>query len=619
MNEPARDRLSSEPGPHGRRPPRRAAGAAAAVCAAALLWPAMAQAQAGAEWTTPAGTVQGTRYSTLADINAGNVGRLVEEFSVATDAVAGHEGQPLVVGDTMYVVTPFPNKLIALDLSRPGVKRWTFDPRADEYAIGVACCDTVNRGAAYGDGKIVYNVLDTTTVAVDAATGRQVWRTKLGDPTSGETMTGAPLIVNGKVLVGNSGGENGVRGWVQALDLATGRPLWKAYNTGPDADARIGANFRPFYAKDRGTDLGATSWPGTLWKQGGSTSWNWFTYDPQANLFYYGTANPGVWNPDMRRGDNKWGASIIARNPDTGAAAWAYQVTPHDGWDYDSIAESIVADLTIAGVQRKVIVHFDKNGFAYTIDRRSGEVLVAEKFAATVTWADRIDLATGAPVVNPGMDTHEGKLTKNICPSALGGKNWEPAAYSPKTGLFYVPAINLCNDMEPLRAVYIAGTPFLGINSEAKLGSGSSFGELIAWDASTGRRAWTVPEFLPLYGGALATAGNLVFYGTIDGRFKAVDARTGELKFEKQLECGIASNPISYQAPDGKQRIAVYTGTGSLSGALTGPCPATGARGVSAGAHQPLVAAFGQRLPKPARAEGEAEPTSGRVYIFKLP
>jgi lanthanide-dependent methanol dehydrogenase len=618
MNEPARDRLSSEPGPHGRRTPPRAAGAAAAVCAAALLWPAMAQGQAGAEWTTPAGTVQGTRYSTLADINAGNVGRLVEEFSVATDAVAGHEGQPLVVGDTMYVVTPFPNKLIALDLARPGVKRWTFDPRADEYAIGVACCDTVNRGAAYGDGKIVYNVLDTTTVAVDAATGRQVWRTKLGDPTSGETMTIAPLIVNGKVLVGNSGGENGVRGWVQALDLATGRPLWKAYNTGPDADARIGADFRPFYAKDRGTDLGATSWPGTLWKQGGSTAWNWFTYDPQANLFYYGTANPGVWNPDMRRGDNKWGSSIVARNPDTGAAAWAYQVTPHDGWDYDSTAESIVADLTIAGVQRKVIVHFDKNGFAYTIDRRSGEVLVAEKFAATVTWADRIDLATGAPVVNPGMDTHEGKLTKNICPSALGGKNWEPAAYSPKTGLFYVPAINLCNDMEPLRAVYIAGTPFVGINSEAKLGSGSSFGELIAWDASTGRRVWTVPEFLPLYGGALATAGNLVFYGTVDGRFRAVDARTGELKFEKQLECGISSNPISYQAPDGKQRIAVYTGTGSLSGALTGPCPATDRR-VSAGAHQPLVAAFGQRLPKPARAEGEAEPTSGRVYIFKLP
>jgi lanthanide-dependent methanol dehydrogenase len=626
MNEPASDRpFSKKPGAHGRRPPKRRAGAAAAACAAALLSPAAVQAQAGAEWTTPAGTVQGTRYSTLADIHAGNAGQLVEDFSVATDAVASHEGQPLVIGDTMYVVTPFPNKLVALDLTRPGVKRWTFDPHPEDYARGVACCDTVNRGAAYGDGKIVYNVLDTTTVAVDAVTGKQVWRTKLGDPTSGETMTGPPLIVNGKVIVGNSGGEMGVRGWVQALDLATGRPVWKAYNTGPDADVRIGADFRPFYAKDRGTDLGATSWPGSLWKQGGSTSWNWLTYDPQANLVYYGTANPGVWNPDMRPGDNKWGSSILARNPDTGAAAWAYQLTPHDGWDFDSISESIVADLTIGGVQRKVIVHFDKNGFAYTIDRRSGEVIVAEKFA-NATWADHIDLATGAPVVNPGMRTHQGKITENICPSPLGGKNWEPAAYSPKTGLFYVPAINLCNNMEPLKAVYIAGTPFVGISTELLPGPGTSFGELIAWDAATGRRAWSVPELLPLYGGALATAGNLVFYGTLDGRFRAIDARTGELKFEKQLECGIVGNPISYTAPDGKQRIAVYTGTGWLAGGFAGaPCPDTGGsssdRGSGPrGAASPLADAIANlQLAKPPRHGEAAAPRSGRVYVFKLP
>jgi lanthanide-dependent methanol dehydrogenase len=577
-----------------------------------------ASAQSAGEWSTPSGTLQGTRFSSLSGINASNVGGLVEEFSYATGSRASHQGQPLVVGSRMYIVTPFPNKLIALDLGNPGVTLWTFSPSVREFARGVACCDVVNRGAVYADGKVIYNLLDDSTVAVDAITGKQVWRTRLGDVTTGETLTGAPLVVKNKVIVGNAGGEMGIRGWVQALDLKTGKPVWKAYNTGPDADVKIGPSFKAFYAKDRGTDLGATTWPGQLWKQGGATSWAWFSYDPGLNLLYHGTANPGVWNPDMRPGDNKWGASIFARNPDTGDAVWAYQLTPHDGWDYDAVNESIVADLPINGATRKVVVHFNKNGFAYTLDRATGEIINANKFAHT-TWADRVDLATGAPVVNPGMSPHEGEITKNICPSPLGGKDFEPAAYSPATGLFYVPAINFCNNLEPLRALFISGTPFVGADLSFAPGPGGNLGELVAWDAAKGQAVWSIKEPLPLYAGALATAGNLVFYGTLDRQFKAVDATTGKVLFSKTLECGIVGNPIAYTAPDGKQRVAVYTGLGWLAGGFAGgPCPGGGSGGDSANGKTALGRAIADGAVGVAAA-APTKATSGMLHVFKLP
>ena len=564
------------------------------LAAAALPQGAFAQA-AGAEWPTPAGTPEGTRFSSLADITSANVNTLVEEFAFPTGTKASHQGQPLVVGTTMYIVTPYPNKLIALDLTRAGAVKWTFNPGPSEYARGVACCDVVNRGAAYANGKIIYNVLDDQTVAVDAVSGKLAWRTKLGNVKSGETLTGAPIVVKDKVIVGNAGGELGIRGWVQALNVDTGKVVWKAFNTGPDADVKIGANFHPFYAKDQGSNLGSTSWPGTLWQQGGSTAWAWFTYDPALNLVYYGTSNPGVWNPDMRPGDNKWGATIFARNPDTGEAVWAYQLTPHDGWDFDAMNESIVTDVTIGGATRKALVHFDKNGFAYTFDRATGEVLKADKFV-NVTWADHVDLKTGIPAVNPGMDTHEGVIVKNICPTPLGAKEFVPAAYSPKTKLFYVPTINFCNNYEALRAVYIAGTPFTGVSLSFAPDPGKTPGEMIAWDVTTGSKKWSIQEPLPLYSGVLATAGDVVFYGTLNKQFKAVDATTGKVLFQKTLECGIVGNPISYTAPDGKQRVAIYTGIGWLAGGFAGgKCP-------GGGEGRPTTSA-----------------TSGMVHVFKLP
>lgn len=556
-----------------------------------------AQAQsADAQWTTPSGTLEGTRYSSLAQITPANVGTMVEDFSFPTGTKASHQGQPLVVGNTMYIVTPFPNKLIALDLRSRGKVLWTFNPNPDEYAKGVACCDVVNRGAAYANGKIIYNVLDDTTVAVNAVTGKLVWRARLGNVKAGETLTGAPIIVKNKVIIGNAGGELGIRGWVQALDVDTGKVLWKAFNTGPDADVLIGPKFHAFYPKDQGSNLGATSWPGTLWKQGGSTAWAWFTYDPGLNLVYYGTANPGVWNPDMRPGDNKWGATIFARNPDTGEAVWAYQLTPHESWDFDAMNESIVVDLPIGGLIRKAVVHFDKNGFAYTLDRATGEVLVAQKFGH-VTWASHIDAATGKPVVNAGMQPHEGVLTKNICPSPLGAKEFVPAAFSPKTKLFYVPGTNFCDNFEPLRALFISGTPFLGAALDLFPGPGGFMGELVAWDAARGTRAWSIQEPLPIYSGVLATAGNVIFYGTLDKSFKAVDAVTGKVLFDKKMECAIVSNPISYTAPDGKQRVAFYTGVGWLAGGFAGgTCPASG-----------------------ENAKPTPGVTSGALHVFKLP
>ena len=564
------------------------------LAAAALPQGAFAQA-AGAEWPTPAGTPEGTRFSSLADITSANVNTLVEEFAFPTGTKASHQGQPLVVGTMMYIVTPYPNKLIALDLTRAGAVKWTFNPGPSEYARGVACCDVVNRGAAYANGKIIYNVLDDQTVAVDAVSGKLAWRTRLGNVKSGETLTGAPIVVKDKVIVGNAGGELGIRGWVQALNVDTGKVVWKAFNTGPDADVKIGANFHPFYAKDQGRNLGSTSWPGTLWQQGGSTAWAWFTYDPGLNLVYYGTSNPGVWNPDMRPGDNKWGATIFARNPDTGEAVWAYQLTPHDGWDFDAMNESIVTDVTIGGATRKALVHFDKNGFAYTLDRATGEVLKADKFV-NVTWADHVDLKTGIPAVNPGMNTHEGVIVKNICPTPLGAKEFVPAAYSPKTKLFYVPTINFCNNYEALRAVYIAGTPFTGVSLSFAPDPGKTPGEMIAWDVTTGSKKWSIQEPLPLYSGVLATAGDVVFYGTLNKQFKAVDATTGKVLFQKTLECGIVGNPISYTAPDGKQRVAIYTGIGWLAGGFAGgKCP-------GGGEGRPTTSA-----------------TSGMVHVFKLP
>ena len=520
------------------------------------------------DWPMPARDFAASRYSPLADITPDNAPRLQLAWTFSTGVLHGHEGAPLVVGSSMYVVTPYPNVAYAFDLTRPGAPlRWKFRPENSQTAIGEACCDVVNRGAAYADGVLYYNLLDGHTVAVDAASGVEKWRTAMADPNRGETMTMAPLVVHGLVLVGPSGGEMGVRGWIAAIDAKTGHERWRAYNVGPDSAMRIGSRFRPFYAGDRGRDLGASTWPAGAWQHGGGAVWGWLTYDPTLNLVYYGTSNPGPWDGAVRPGDNKYTSSIMARDPDTGELRWALQVTPHDLWDYDAVNENIIADLPIGGALRHVIVHFDRNGFAYTIDRATGEVLAAKPYVP-VNWAHGIDLATGRPQVDPAKMTSIGRTVHDICPSLEGGKNQQPAAFSPRTGLFYVPTNNLCMDFTGRMPTYIAGTPYIGADAPEKGGPGGYRGEFMAWDATTGRKIWGIREQFPVWSGALVTAGDVAFYGTLDGWFKAVNARTGAPLWQAKVSSGVVGNPMTFRGPDGRQYVAIYAGIGGDMGQL---------------------------------------------------
>ena len=536
---------------------------AAAVYAQAPHSKAATPDAASGEWPMPARDYAGTRFSPLAQITAANATSLHPVWTFSTGVLAGHEGQPLVVGDTMYVVTPWPNVLYAFDLTKEGYPlRWKYRPDVSANAIGVSCCDTVNRGAVYADGKIVYNLLDGHTVAVDAKTGQELWNTPIADVRNGETVTMAPLVVKDRVIVGASGGEFGIYGWTKGLDLKTGSVVWTGHNIGPDADmlAKPG-DFKPPY--DTGADLGAHTWPGETWRTGGAPVWGWVSYDPDLDLVYYGTGNAGPYNAEQRPGDNKWTASVLARHPADGTLVWAYQFTPHDSWDFDAAGAMVLADLTVAGKPIKALVHFDKNGFAYTLDRATGKLLLAEPFVK-VNWASSIDMKTGRPVINPAKQTGASKGTvKDICPCLEGGVSpASPPAYSPRTHLFYTSTNNLCMDYGVTRASFLKGTPFMGINSPYSVGPGGYRGTFMAWDAATGKKVWENKEEFPNWSGALVTAGDVAFYGTLDGWFKSVDARTGKVLSKFKVGSGVVGNPMTYRGPDGKQYVAVYAGIG---------------------------------------------------------
>jgi PQQ-dependent dehydrogenase (methanol/ethanol family) len=558
------------------------------------------------QWIMPAKNYASTRYSTLGEINTSNVKNLKLAWTFSTGLVRGHEAAPLIVNNTMYIVTPYPNLLYALDLTKPGAPvRWSYTPKPSASSQGVPCCDVVNRGAVYYNGKIIYNTLDVHTVAVDANTGKELWKTKLGDINLGETMTMAPLIVKGKVIVGNSGGELGVRGWLAGLDADTGKLIWRAYGTGPDSDVLIGANFKPFYKQDQGKDLGLTSWQGEQWKIGGASAWSWISYDPALDLIYYGTANPSPWNPDMRPGENKWSSTLFARRPDTGEAIWAYQMNPHDVHDYDGVNENILLDLNIHGQTRKVLAHPDRNGRMYLMDRATGEVLSAEAYAYLNT-SESVDLKTGKLKVNESKATGF-KTVRDICPAAPGSKDWQPSSYSPRTGYIYLPHNNLCMEMQGVQANYIAGTPYVGANVRMYPGPGGNRGIVSAWDPVTAKTVWSVNETFPAWSGTVVTAGDVLFYGTMDGWFKALDARSGSLLWQFKVGSGIIGQPVTYKGPDGKQYVAVLSGVGGWAGAVVSgglnPKDGTAALGfVNAMADLPNYTTKG-----------------GMLYVFSLP
>jgi PQQ-dependent dehydrogenase (methanol/ethanol family) len=519
-------------------------------------------------WEMPGKNYASTRFSAMREISPANVARLKPVVTFSTGMNKGHEAPPLVVGSTMYIVTPWPNYLYALDLTKPGAPaKWVYKPKPSAAAQGVACCDVVNRGAVNSNGRIFYNTLDGYAVAVDAKSGKEAWRTHLANIQRGETITMAPLVAGGKVLVGNSGGEMGVRGWIAALDAGSGRIAWKAFNTGPDKDVLIGPRFKPYYAQDQGKDLGVKTWPGEQWKIGGSTVWGWISYDPKLGMIYYGTSNPGPWNPDQRPGDNKWSAGVFARDLATGQARWFYQSSPHDLYDHDDINEIILLDIATPKGKVPVLVRPGRNGYMYVQDRRTGRVLSATPYGY-INSSKGVDLKTGRLMPVEAKKPIQGRVVRNICPAAPGAKDWNPAAFSPRTGLLYVPHINLCMDMGALEANYISGTPYVGADVKMYAGPGGNRGVFTAWDPVKRRKVFEIKEDLPLWSPALATAGGLVFYGTMDGWFKAIDARTGKLLWKFKTGSGIIGQPISYRGPDGHQYIAVVAGVGGWAGAI---------------------------------------------------
>jgi len=533
-----------------------------------------------------------TRYAPLDRIDAANVKDLRVAWTFSTGVLRGHEGAPLVVGHVMYVHTPFPNTVTALDLDREGRILWRYAPRQDATVIPVMCCDTVNRGLAYANGRLFLHQADTTVVALDPETGRALWSAKNGDPGRGETNTATVLPVKDKLIVGIAGGEYGARCHLTAYDQATGRRLWRAYSMGPDPDILVDPERTTELGRPVGRDSSLRSWEGDQWRIGGGCTWGWFSYDPALNLVYYGTGNPSTWNPAQRPGDNKWAMSIFARDAETGVAAWVYQMTPHDQWDYDGVNEMILTDQTVAGRPRRLLTHFDRNGFGYSLDRATGELLVAEKFDPSVNWASRIEQdpaspAYGRPVVEPRYAPEaagEDETTTGICPGALGAKNQQPAAYSPATRLFYVPTNHMCMDYEPFRVRYTAGQPYVGATLALHPPAGAEHtGTFIAWDGAAGRIRWSIPEPFSVWSGALATAGGVVFYGTLEGYLKAVDARDGRALYRFKTPSGIVGNVTTYMHR-GRQYVAVLSGVGGWAGiglaaGLTDPADGSGAVG----------------------------------------
>ena len=550
------------------------------------------------QWVMPTGNYANQRWSDLDMINKDNVGQMVPAWTFSTGVLRGHEGNPLVVGDTMFVHTPFPNIVYALDLNDEGTIKWKYDPKQDPSVIPVMCCDTVNRGVAYApgvDGKdlVILHQADTNVVALDASTGEEVWKVQNGDPSKGETGTAAPMVFKDKVLIGISGGEFGVRGSVTAYNLSDGSQAWRAYSTGPDDEMLMNPEKTTELGKPVGKDSSLKTWEGDQWQIGGGTTWGWFSYDPELNLIYYGSGNPSTWNPSQRPGDNKWSMTIFARDADSGEAKWVYQMTPHDEWDFDGVNEMILADIPVDGKDRKALVHFDRNGFAYTLDRETGELLVAKKYDPAVNWATEVVMDPnsdqyGRPQVVSEYSTEqngEDVNTTGICPAALGTKDQQPAAYSPETKLFYVPTNHVCMDYEPFRVAYTAGQPYVGatLSMYPAPNSHGGMGNFIAWDAGKGEIVWSLPEQFSVWSGALATAGDIVFYGTLEGYLKAVDAKTGDELYKFKTPSGIIGNVMTYEN-SGKQYVGVLSGIGGWAGiglaaGLTDPNAGLGAVG----------------------------------------
>jgi PQQ-dependent dehydrogenase (methanol/ethanol family) len=527
-----------------------------------------------ANWAMQAGNMQNHRYSKLNQINAGNVGKMQVAWTFSTGVLRGHEGSPLVVGNMMYIHTPFPNKVFAMNLDSQKIV-WKYEPKQDPAVIPQMCCDTVYRGLAYAEGKVFLQQADSNLVALNAKNGKVLWSVQNGDPSLGAVNTNAPHVFKDKVITGISGGEWGVRGFVAAYNINDGSLAWKAFSTGPDDEMLIDPESTTTWKDGKvqpvGTDSSLQTWQGDQWKIGGGTTWGWYSYDKALNLMYYGSGNPSTWNPAQRPGDNKWSMTIFARDVDTGMAKWVYQMTPYDEWDFDGINEMILADINVKGKKTKAVVHFDRNGFAYTLDRTNGALLVAEKYDPKVNWATHVDMKSGRPQVVSKYSTAQNGPdvnTKGVCPAALGSKDQQPAAFNPSNGFFYVPTNHVCMDYEPFEVEYVAGQPYVGatLAMYPAPGSHGGMGNFIVWDAGKGKIVQSKPEKFSVWSGALVTAGGISCYGTLEGFLKCVDAKDiNKELFKFKTPSGIIGNVFTYMHR-GKQYLGVFSGIGGWAG-----------------------------------------------------
>ena len=503
-------------------------------------------------WPVYGGDSGNTRFSTSTQINTGNVNKLKVQWALQLGTTRSQESTPILVGDTLFVTSSFgPKNTFAVN-AKTGEVKWTYQPDIPKGIDQFACCDVPNRGVAHADGKIFLGRLDAHVVALDAKSGKELWKTMIVDYTQGSVITSPPTLVKNLVITGFGGGEYGARGAIVALDQATGKEVWRTQTIPQPGEP------------------GGDTWKGDSGKFGGSTAWYVGSYDPKLNLVYYGTSNPSPWSGPVRGNDssdigkfsNLYSASVLAMNADTGKITWHYQFTPHDVWDYDGVNELVFADLPFDGKKVPVIMQANRNGFFYVIDRANGKLMSAKQYIEGVNWATGIDMKTGTPIEAAGNAKRPGMKRKaaDICPNLIGGKNWMPMSYSAQTGLVYIPTMNLCMDLEGIQADYKRGAFYLGVNFDlGKVGPGGHMGGVKAWDPVKQQQVWFNKEALPFNGGMMSTAGGLLFHGDIKGIFRATDAKNGKELWKFNTGSGITAAPMTYTL-DGKQYVAVVSG-----------------------------------------------------------
>ncbi len=509
-------------------------------------------------WPMYGRTYANTRFSPLNQITDQNVDHLKLAYAFQLGALRSNEATPIVIGDTMYVSSSSgPRAVYALD-ARSGAIRWQYNPVIAEDVEPFVCCDLDSRGVTFADGKILFGTLDGHLIALDAGTGKEVWNAKVVDYKQGSAITSPPLVVKNFVISGYAGGEYGARGAIQAYDLATGKQVWKTFTIpGPG-------------------EPGNDSWKGDSWEHGGGNAWLVGSYDPKTNTVFYGTSNPSPWNAAVRStGTSEYGkltnlytSSTVALDADTGHIKWGFQSTPAEAWDYDGVNELVLADIAINGQKTPVMMKADRDGFFFVVNRETGKLISAQPFVP-VNWATGYDVQDQRPIEDTSKRPRLDYKATDICPSWMGGKNWQPMSFNPQTGLVYVTTNNMCQDMQATDVNYRRGAFYLGNNFNVNPGHGDHLGQLLALDPATQKPAWTMNLPLPWNGGTMTTAGNLVFFGDINGIFHALDAKTGKALWQINVGSGVGAGPMTY-AVDGKQYVAVLAGRAELPPAFMG-------------------------------------------------